>query len=156
MTSYRKTIRQVTSFVPKMLADSDGRIQHINSSYLTHYRLNYSGIPEFMGKRFMLQQLKQRKIFENLQQESRVYEKQQLWRLSGRYQALIWRPGGTVQNLDFLGLSGRVDSTAFRKKDQNGSRQVDNCPKQVTILEIKRIEIHQSQITNHDLMNSLK
>ena len=133
MTSYRTTIRQMTSFVPKMLADSDGRIQHINSSYLAHYRLNYSGIPEFMGKRFMLQQLKQRKIFENLWSESRVYKKQQLWRLSGRYQTLIWRPGGAVQNLDSLGLSGRVDSTAFRKKDQNRSRHVDIIARKRTL-----------------------
>ena len=35
-----------------------------------------------------------------------------LWRLSGRFQTLIWRPGKTVQNLESLGLSGRVDSPA--------------------------------------------
>ena len=34
-------------------------------------------------------------------------------RLSGRYQTLIWRPGGTVQNLESPGLSGRVDSTVW-------------------------------------------
>ena len=31
-----------------------------------------------------------------------------LWRLSGRFQTLIWRPGKTVQNLEFPGLSRRV------------------------------------------------
>ena len=35
-----------------------------------------------------------------------------LWRLSGRFQTLIWRPGKTVQNLESPGLSGRVDSPA--------------------------------------------
>ena len=60
----------------------------------------------------MLQQLKQRKIFENLWSESRVYKKQQLWQLSGRYQTLNWRPGDRVQNLESPGLAGRVDSTA--------------------------------------------
>ena len=35
-----------------------------------------------------------------------------LWRLSGRFQTLIWRPGKTVQNREFPGLSGRVDSPA--------------------------------------------
>ena len=33
-----------------------------------------------------------------------------LWRLSRRYQTLIWRPGETVQNLESPRLSGRVDS----------------------------------------------
>ena len=33
-----------------------------------------------------------------------------LWRLSGRFQTLIWRPGDTVRNLESPGLSGRVDS----------------------------------------------
>ena len=33
-----------------------------------------------------------------------------LWRLSGRFQTLIWRPGDTVQNLESPVLSGRVDS----------------------------------------------
>ena len=67
--------------------------RRFRSTYIAHNRLNYSGIPKFMGKRFMLQQHKQRRIFENLRSESRVYKKQQLWRLSGRYQTLIWRPG---------------------------------------------------------------
>ena len=35
-----------------------------------------------------------------------------LWRLSGWFQTLIWRPGKTVQNLESPGLSGRVDSPA--------------------------------------------
>ena len=35
-----------------------------------------------------------------------------LWRLSGRFQTLIWRPGKTVQNLESPGLFGRVDSPA--------------------------------------------
>ena len=35
-----------------------------------------------------------------------------LWRLSGRFQTLIWRLGKTVQNLESPGLSGRVDSPA--------------------------------------------
>ena len=35
-----------------------------------------------------------------------------LWRLSGRFQTVIWRPGKTVQNLESPGLSGRVDSPA--------------------------------------------
>ena len=35
-----------------------------------------------------------------------------LWRLSRRFQTLIWRPGKTVQNLESPGLSGRVDSPA--------------------------------------------
>ena len=39
-----------------------------------------------------------------------------LWRLSGRFQTLIWRPGGTVQNLESPGLSGRVDSPVLTIK----------------------------------------
>ena len=34
-----------------------------------------------------------------------------LWRLSGRFQTLLWRPGQMVQNLETPGLSRRVDST---------------------------------------------
>ena len=36
------------------------------------------------------------------------------WRLSRRFQTLIWRLGGTVQNLESPGLSRRVDRTAIR------------------------------------------
>ena len=36
-----------------------------------------------------------------------------LWRLSGRFQTLSWRPGDTVLNLESPGLSGRVDSPVF-------------------------------------------
>ena len=35
------------------------------------------------------------------------------WRLSGRFYTLIWRPGDTVQNLEYSPrLSGRIDSSA--------------------------------------------
>ena len=36
-----------------------------------------------------------------------------LWRLSRRFQTLIWRPGETFQNLESPGLSGRVDRPAI-------------------------------------------
>ena len=36
-----------------------------------------------------------------------------LWRLSGRFQTLSWRPGDMVLNLESPGLSGRVDSPVF-------------------------------------------
>ena len=39
-----------------------------------------------------------------------------LWRLSGRFQTLIWRARDTVQNLEFPGLSGRVDITENKDK----------------------------------------
>ena len=42
---WRYTTRKMTSFVPKILVGSD-RLKHISP----HYCLNYSGIPEFMGK----------------------------------------------------------------------------------------------------------
>ena len=49
--------------------------------------------------------LKRRKIFEISLSESQIYKK---WRLSRRFQTLIWRLGETVQNLESPGLSGRV------------------------------------------------
>ena len=36
-----------------------------------------------------------------------------LWRLSGRFQTLIWSLRDTVQNQEYPGLSGRVDSTGL-------------------------------------------
>ena len=36
-----------------------------------------------------------------------------VWRLSGRFQTLIWRPGDAVQNLESPEFSGRVDNTAL-------------------------------------------
>ena len=43
-------------------------------------------------------------------------------RLSARYQTLIWiiwKLGDTVQSLESLGLSGRVDSTEMLFRDAN-------------------------------------
>ena len=51
--------------------------------------------------------------FSNFMAGKSSLQKQQLWRLSGRYQTLIWRPGDTVQNLESPGLSGRVDNTGY-------------------------------------------
>ena len=99
-----------------MLVDSDQLIQCINSSYLATLLLKLRWHTRIYEETFHVNsiQLKKRKIFEFLWLESRVYKKQQLWPLSGRYQTLIWRPGDTVQNLESLGLSERVDSTEFR------------------------------------------
>ena len=45
--------------------------------------------------------LKQRKVFEKISMsESPFYKNWQLWRLSRRFQTLIWRPGETVQILE--------------------------------------------------------
>ena len=95
-----------------MLVDSDQLIQYINSSYLATLLLKLRWHTRIYEETFHVNsiQLKKRKIFEFLWLESRVYKKQQLWPLSGRYQTLIWRPGDTVQNLESPGLSGRVDS----------------------------------------------
>ena len=51
-----------------------------------------------------------------------------LWRLSGRFQTLIWRVGETFQNLESPGLSERVNSPAITQID-NGSflKQANHC-----------------------------
>ena len=51
--------------------------------------------------------------FSNFMARKSSLQKLLLWRLSGRYQTLIWRPGDMVQNLESPGLSRRVDSTGY-------------------------------------------
>ena len=51
--------------------------------------------------------------FSNFMAGKASLQKLLLWRLSGRYQTLIWRPGDMVQNLESPGLSRRVDSTGY-------------------------------------------
>ena len=102
----------MTSFVPKMLVNSDRRIQHINSSYLAILLLKVQWHTRIHGETFP-QWLKQRKISEIFQSQGRVYKKQQLWRTSGRCQTLIWKPEDTVQSLESPRLFGRVDSTDY-------------------------------------------
>ena len=68
---------------------------------------------------------------------------------------------GRRQTLLYCYKWGQGKHVIIIKKDQkNHSKQVDNCLKQNThkqgTLRQKRIKIHQSQITNRDLLNSLK
>ena len=56
--------------------------------------------------------LKQCKILKCHCQRVKSTGNDKLWRLSGRFQALIWRLGDMVQNLESPGLTARVDSTA--------------------------------------------
>ena len=63
-----------------------------------------------------LKKLKRCKIFKSLRSEIRVLRLQlngKLRWISGRFHALIWRPGDTVQNPESPKLSRRVDSTVF-------------------------------------------
>ena len=69
-----------------------------------HYCLYYDGIPEFVRKCLMLtvKWLKQRKVFEKITlSESRFYKKWQTMPISARFQTLTWRPGETVQKLEW-------------------------------------------------------
>jgi len=79
-----------------------------------HYCLNYSSIPEFRRKRSSLTVAQKTQNIWNFTVGKSSLQKEQLWRLSGRHQTPIWRPGDTVQNLESPGLYGRDDSTALQ------------------------------------------
>ena len=98
----------MTSFEPKMLVDCNQRIQHINSSYLATLLLKLWHPIIYEETFHVNSSSNNEKYF-----KCRVYKKQRLQQLSGRYQTLIWRPEDTVQNLESPGLSSRVDSTAY-------------------------------------------
>ena len=69
-------------------------------------------------KRFMLILIKIAQTMQNtwhfiVGKSSLYWRNGKLWRLSGRFYTLIWRPGDTVQNLEYSPrLSGRIDSSA--------------------------------------------
>ena len=74
----------------------------------------YNGISEFVTKLSMLtvkySSNNTKYLRKFLSQRVDSTRDGKLRRLSGRFQTLIWRLGGTVQNLQSPGLSGRVDS----------------------------------------------
>ena len=69
-------------------------------------------------KRFMLILIKIAQTMQNtwhfiVGKSSLHWRNGKLWRLSGRFYTLIWRPGDTVQNLEYSPrLSGTIDSSA--------------------------------------------
>ena len=90
-------------------------------SYCTVYDVicakNTCGIiyhTEVLRKRSILtvKLLKQCEIFKSLLVgKSSLQLNSKLWRISGRFHTLIWKPGDTVQNLESPRLSRRVDIT---------------------------------------------
>ena len=57
-----------------------------------------------------------------------------------RYHTLIWRPGDSVQNLEYPGLSGRVDSTGFcPEKPKSIAEQASEVilTAELTIMQLK-------------------
>ena len=57
-----------------------------------------------------------------------------------RYQTIIWRPGDTVQNLEYPGLSRRVDSTGFcPEKPKSIAKQASEVilTAELTIMQLK-------------------
>ena len=69
------------------------------TSHQSHYCLYYNGIPEFVRKRSMLNVVQYLKFHCQKVESTRNGK---LRRLSGRFQTLIWRPGETVQNLEYV------------------------------------------------------
>ena len=79
-----------------------------------HYCLNYNGMPEFMRNVLTVNNFKPRKQLKFLGRKVESTRNGKLRRFSWRFSTLIWRPGGTAQNLKSPG-SGRVDSTYITK-----------------------------------------
>ena len=69
------------------------------------------GMSHFNSKILHFKQCKKLKF---LGQKEESTKNGKLWPLYGRFSTLTWRPGDTVQYLESPGLSGRVDSLAFR------------------------------------------
>ena len=82
---------------------------HLCKKYLWH-NISYRSFEETFDVNSKIAQT-MRNIYKFIVGKSSLQLNSKLWRISGRFHTLIWKPGDTVQNLESPRLSRRVDIT---------------------------------------------